>query len=44
MGDPTQQKLAEAIDEPVEMQAGAGVAVEAGVQVGEHAAVGTDAW
>ncbi len=44
MGDPTQQKLAEAIDEPVEMEAGAGVAVEAGVQVGEHAAVGTDAW
>ena len=45
MGDPTQQKLAEAIDEPVEMEteAGAGMAVEAGVQVGEHAAVGVGA-
>ncbi|MGZ3380150.1 MAG: hypothetical protein ACXVBB_07770 [Isosphaeraceae bacterium] len=46
MGDPTQQKLAEAIDEPVEMEteAGAGMAVEAGAQVGEHAAVGAGAW
>ena len=46
MGDPTQQKLAEAIDEPVETEtaAGAGMAVEAGAQVGEHAAVGAGAW
>ncbi len=46
MGDPTQQKLAEAIDQPVEieMEAGAGMPVEAGVQVGEHAAVSAGAW
>ncbi len=43
MGDPTQQKLTEAIDEPVGMELEAGMAVESGVQVGEHATVGAGA-
>jgi hypothetical protein len=43
MGDPTQQKLAEAIDEPVEVEIEAGMAVEAGVQLGANAAVGAGA-
>jgi hypothetical protein len=46
MGDPTLQKLAEAIDEPVQMEteAEASVAVEAGVEVGDLSTVGAGAW